>query len=79
MHLGRYCTSAAYIMNNRRELYVLHPVHRNILETAQRVCLVHGGGGLSGVVTTSTRLHSWFRIHLQRDEVELEMNSEPRV
>ena len=23
--------------------------------------------------------HEWFRIHLQRDEVELEMNSEPRV
>ena len=23
--------------------------------------------------------HEWFIIHLQRDEVELEMNSEPRV
>ena len=23
--------------------------------------------------------HEWFVIHLQRDEVELEMNSEPRV
>ena len=23
--------------------------------------------------------HKWFRIHLQQDEVELEMNSEPRV
>ena len=23
--------------------------------------------------------HEWFRVHLQRDEVELEMNSEPRV
>ena len=54
-----------------RELKVLH---RNILETGVLTRVVHN--------SSPTRLvfsHEWFIIHLQRDEVELEMNSEPRV
>ena len=31
------------------------------------------------VLTFVVSSHEWFRSHLQRDEVELEMNSEPRV
>ena len=51
-----------------------------------RLCFSCGrqGHGVNCRFSTETfwRLvfsHEWFRIHIQRDEVELEMNSEPRV